>query len=99
MKIKHSELKQVFTMLMDLLPKNESDEIELHYDYYWNLPVGTRHDICETPELDIGSINHDLERIRECLEDNAPMPHHFRYLGNILISISDSMQAQSLIPY
>ena len=91
MKIKHSDLRRIFNMLMDSIPENLGDEIELLYDYYWNVSVGTRHIVENEPELDMGSLDHDLERLQQSLQNNDPMYSDFRYLGNILIAIEDTV--------
>ena len=100
MKICHSDLVKAYQVLMDALSKSDAystsdttgKEFSFAYDYYWNVPIGKRYDIDNIPELDIGSIDHDLERISHCVQDNEPMYHHFRYFGNILIAIADTLE-------
>ena len=103
MKITHSDLIKIYKILMDALSQSDvfHTEIDFLYDYYWNIPIEKRQDVCITPELDIGSIGHDLERIQQCIQDNEPMHHHLRYLGNILIAVADTishrfMQGESM---
>ena len=94
MRIQHSELVRIYQMLMNVLSKNImfGKEINFIYDFYWDVPIGERQDVLNKPELDIGSIEHDLERIKQCLQDNDPMPCHFRWLGSILIAVADTIE-------
>jgi len=94
MKIKHSDLVQIYQILTTTLSKNEilQGEANFLYDFYWVPAPGERHDLYSKPELTIGSIAHDLERLSQCVTDNEPMIEHFRYLGNVLIAIADTLQ-------
>ncbi|MCL2571927.1 MAG: hypothetical protein FWE11_05945 [Defluviitaleaceae bacterium] len=94
MKIRHSDLIQIYQMLVCALFKNEvlQNEVTLLHDLYWTPAVGERHDLYNNPELTIGSIAHDLERISQCIDDKEPVLQHFRYLGNVLIAIADTIQ-------
>jgi len=94
MKIQYDDLDKIFQLLLNELYKNNSccEEINFHYDFYWSVPVGKRQDVYNRPELDMGSIEHDLERIHKCILNNEPLPAHFRWLGNVLIAIADSIE-------
>jgi len=94
MKINHSDLVKIYQMIMDALSKNEylQRDAPFLYDFYWTPALGERHGLYNKPELTIGSIAHDLERISECLAENEPVIEHFRYLGNVLIAIADTLQ-------
>jgi len=94
MKIQHSDLVNIYKLLMDALWRSDIKEIEFFYDYYWNVSLGARHDIYNDPVFDMGSIEHDLERIHQCIADKEAMTAHFRWLGNILIAISDTIDHQ-----
>ena len=91
MKIKQSDLRKIFDMLMDYIPKSMGDEIEFHYDYYWDVSVAERQDVDNEPVITMGSIDHDLERLFQCLQDNDPINSHFRWLGNVLIAMEESL--------
>jgi len=75
------------------LNKNLDREIAFSYDFYWDVPIGKRHKLHIEPKLDMGSIDHDVERIRQLISDsdplNDPLSEHFRWLGDILIAIAD----------
>ena len=94
MRVLRSDLEKIFQMLMDSFFKNDMchKEFVFNYDFYWTPPVGKRDDLYNKPELHIGSIIHDLERINHCILDNEPMLEHFRYLGNTLIAMADTIE-------
>jgi len=94
MKIKLTDLTRIHQVLTDAFLKDKTiqSEVAFLYDFYWTPSLGERHDLYNKPELTIGSIAHDLERISQCLADNEPMLEYFRYLGNILIAIADTAQ-------
>jgi len=100
--VKNSDLVKVFGMLIDALSKSDTyqmnkinnDEFELLYDFYWTPPINERYALENTTDWHVGSISHDLERITACLHYNEPMIDHFRYLGNILIAIADTISYQ-----
>jgi hypothetical protein len=73
----------------------ESKALDISYDFYWSVPLGTRDNIIEKVENDIGSIDHDIERLIQLLEENEPNTHHFRYLGNVLIAVADTLESQN----
>ena len=105
MKIDLENIENSFYQLMKYLTNCElfqegctsSKEIDLAYDFYWSVPIGHRFNIHETIENDIGSIDHDVERIKQCLLDNEPNTQHFRYLGNIMIAIADTLEANGVL--
>jgi len=88
MKIDLEMIENAFRILLSEL---EEKEIELPYDFYWSVPVGTRDNVYKEVENDIGSIVHDLERLAQCVEDEMAFSNEFRYLGNVLIAIADAM--------
>ena len=94
MRVKHAELTKIYQILMDALADSDiiskDNDIDFFYDYYWSISLGERHNLNSQPELDIGSIAHDLERIRQCISDNDPVSEQFRWLGNVLIAIADT---------
>ena len=102
MKIKHSELIEAFQMLMTALSKSdyysqseyeEMKEFDFSlYDFYWTASFEARYDLENNPKMGLGSIDHDIERIIQCIADNEPMAHHFRCLGDILIAIADTIE-------
>ena len=94
MKIQRSDLVKIYQLLMDALSQSDifHNEIVFAYDYYWNVTIGERCDVYNAPKLDIGSIEYDLERVHQCIQNNAPMLNELRYLGNILIAIADTIE-------
>jgi len=98
MKISVKTLESVFQLLMGALGEtgvvlgSRSPEIEFLYDFYWSVPMGKRHNVLEFIENDIGSIDHDIERLNSCVLDKELNSHHFRYLGNVLIAIADTLE-------
>ena len=94
MNLQQSELLQICHTLINALFNNVAfqNDKSLLYDMYWTSSFEERYDLYNKPELTIGSITHDLERLTQCLNENNPMLEHFRYLGNILIAIADTIQ-------
>jgi len=105
MKVKHSDLAEMFQILMDELEENDCNRLHKsadgefvfdYYDYYWEIPLGQRGDAHNKPkELHIGSIDFDLELMHKLiLEEDADIGSvsaHYRWLGNILIAMADTM--------
>jgi len=102
MKIQYSDLIKIFEMLINALAKGNyyqadedvNKEFDFLYDFYWLfLNDEERYDLSNEPkELGVGSIEHDLERILQCIQDNDPMFEHFRYLGNVFIAMADTIK-------
>jgi len=88
MKIDLEMIENAFRILLSEL---EGREIELPYDFYWSVPLGMRGGVYEAVKNNMGSIVHDLERLAQCVEDEMAFSNEFRYLGNVLIAIADSM--------
>jgi hypothetical protein len=85
MKILHSELVSICNILLDALSKSDvceinsedSKEFVFQYDFYWE--PEERHTLHGEPkEMHIGSVAHDLERIKQCIQTKDPMHHDFR---------------------
>jgi len=105
MKIKYTELNKAYQILMHALEEGiigpldqmsssgetADKEISFSSDYYWNVPIGERHNLNSEPKLDMGSIDHDIERILQLNDGDYPIHHHLRWLGDILIAISDEL--------
>jgi len=101
MKITPSELSKICKILLDALedgeicfhPKGKDEEIIFCYDYYWD--TWNRDKVFDDPETCIGSIEHDLERIRQLLQGEHPLSEYFRWLGSVFIAIADTLHRKS----
>ena len=103
MNISMETLNRVFQILICKMKESEQSqsintlEVVIPYDYYWSTPMGARANVLKPVENDIGSIEHDIERLIQCVSDEDPNSHHFRYLGNVLIAIADALEEQNLL--
>ena len=96
MKLQLEILEDAFHLLMDALKKKGCTQMECPYDFYWIPLSKTRHRIDKDPDIVIGSIEHDLERLIQCISDSEPMREHAKYLGNVLIALSDALDIYSV---
>jgi len=94
--IQHSDLVKSYQLLMDALSRSDifHKEIRLSYDYYWDTSPRSKDDIYVDPKPTMGSIEHDIERVHQLISDKDISPAHFRWLGNVLIAISDTILYQ-----
>ena len=91
MKLKQSDLRKIFDMLMDYMSEHLNGDIPFYYDYYWDVSLAERQNVDNEPEVFMGSIEHDLELLQKALQDNNPINSHFRWLGNVMIALEDSL--------
>jgi len=102
LKISYSDLVKIFKTLSDALEEGAFDpfdksagkEVAFVYDYYWDVPSDKRYCLQNEPKLDVGSLSHDIERVRQLIEDGEehfPLSEHFRWLGGVLIAMADTL--------
>jgi len=94
MKIRYCDLIEISQILNNFLSSGRchDEDFDILYDFYW--VSGERWDLQKQPELLCGSIEHDIERIIECIQEKEPMSQHFRYFGNVLIAIADTLESK-----
>ena len=96
MKLQLSNLEKIFQLLIEAAKKTNCEGLDFSYNFYKTIFSPERANLYESSDAVIGSIDHDIERLYQCLSDSEPMREHFRYLGNILIALSDTLDANDI---
>lgn len=95
MKVRVSDLRAVCKKIFDHLEKNGNDIIEIPFDYYWNIPAGSRYDIDREPDIrqfDLGQLTDDLESINKIASgESSPIAYALVWIAQIFIVIGEKI--------
>lgn len=99
MKVKLNELKYSCDILINKAKDSGFDEIEIDSDNYWLISSDEREEFSsDTPNLCVGSINDDIESLKNILEGiNPPTPVDFDRLANLLIAVGQRISTSDKI--
>ena len=88
------EFELLCKIILDFLKQKEGPEIILDKDLYWH--ISERFNKSQKPQLSIGSLYEDIERLQEILETkDYPMSLDLQKLGMILIALGQAMQEEN----
>ncbi|GEM_PF-4968846 len=102
-KVKISEMVEILTKISKSLEDVDIDEIEIDFDYYWELSPEFSHNLNLDIPADlteenfiVGQISEDIEFLRNVIKgENLPVLYSLVWLGNILKAVGGSMRAGS----
>lgn len=95
MKISTSELREIFEVLIEHLEERSCSEVELDWDYYWDIPEDELYDPYNTPEnLDLGQLSEDWQKLQEVASEKLPpVGYGLTWLGAVLRAIGQKTSA------
>lgn len=68
--IKTDDLCEILRRLANKLESGFQQEIHFENDYYWNIDTSVMNNLLLDPKPDIGSINDDIEFVRDVISDD-----------------------------
>jgi hypothetical protein len=91
MNITTAELRKIFEVLMKHVEGTGNSEIEIDWDYYWDIPTEELYDPYKTPEnLDLGQVSEDWQKLREVADGTLPpVGHALTWLAAVLRAAGD----------
>lgn len=92
MKIKISELKQGFEIVLNNLLENGIEELELEFDYYWNIEESEKYDVEKDPkEFDIGQLSDDYHELQKITSGKSePLSYSLVWLSSLARAVGES---------
>ena len=93
MKVNLEDLQSVSKILFRHLKQNGFEVIEIHEDYYWNIPKSEKYDPNRDPsDLDLGQLSDDWNELQKILSSQKePIAYHFVWLAAILRVIGENI--------
>lgn len=91
MTITREQLREVFEILMHHLERCGVTEIEVDWDYYWDIPVEELYNPYSKPqELDLGQLSDDWQKLVDLVEGTSPpVGYAFTWFSAILRAIGE----------
>lgn len=91
MEISLSELKAIFLNEIDHLEKLGYEQVEIPFEYYWNIPQEVRYDPYQEPkQFTLGQLSDNWEGLKQILEgERDPVVYDLVWLSTILRAIGE----------
>lgn len=89
MKIKIEEIEKVITLLLLKLKESKGNEIELSYDYYWDIASEQLYNPYEEPkDITLGQLSDDWEEIQRLSITDDAIAYDLKRVAAILEALS-----------
>ena len=100
MTIDLEELRNLFNLLVTHIEQNVGMELDVHEDYYWNIPSPDRYDVYSNPDmLTVGQLTEDLQQLQKISDGvSEPIGYGLVWLASIIRKIGEDNIGQRLVP-
>jgi len=92
MKVTLAEAYDLLKVIIEKSGFNMSDEIEINYDYYWNLDVSEMFDFEKKPEVMVGSLYDDHDWLKRIATDDFATILDFERFAHLLLGMTHSIR-------
>lgn len=92
MKIKINELRDGFDRIFSHLLTNGVEEVEVPFDFYWNIDESEKYDVDANPErLDMGQLSDDYAELMQINSgESDPIPYALVWLSSLARAVGEN---------
>lgn len=89
MQVNIEEIAEITSLLLSKLRESKSNRIQLHNDFYWDIPAEELYNPYQEPKsITLGQLSDDLKEITRLKNQNDAIIYDLKRVASILLALS-----------